>query len=59
MDELIKMLMGTPPEQIENVYFFLIYMIEVFIRIGIFGFILRLVSNLFSFLGGSKMSLFK
>ena len=59
MNELVQMLMGTPPEQIENVYFFLIYMIEIFIRLGIFGFILRFVSNLFSFLGGSKMSLFK
>ena len=59
MNELIEMLMGTPPAQIENVYVFLIYMIEVFIRLGIFGFILRFVSNLFSFLGGSKMSLFK
>lgn len=59
MNELIEMLMGTPPTQIENIYVFLIYMIEVFIRIGIFGFILRFVSNLFSFLGGSKMSLFK
>lgn len=57
-DEIIAFLMGTPPETIDNVYIFIIYLIEVSIRLGLFGFVLRFVSNLFTSLGGSRLRLF-
>lgn len=57
-DEIVLMLMGTPPESFDNVYVFIIYLIEVSIRLGLFGFVLRFISNVFSSLGGSRIRLF-
>lgn len=57
-DSIVQLLIGTPPETIDTVYVFLVYFMEVCIRIGLFGYVLRFISNLFHVLGGSQIKLF-
>ena len=57
-DEIVLLLMGTPPETIDNVYVLIIYLVEIAIRLGLFGFVLRFVSNVISNVTGSKMRWF-
>ena len=57
-DEIVKIFIGTPPETFETVYVFLVYVIEVFTRMALFGFVLRFVSNIFSLVGGNSSRFF-
>lgn len=53
-DSIVDLLLGTPPE-IVDMYVFTFYLMEVSIRMSIFGFVLRFISNLFGSLSDFRV----